>query len=549
MIARQRTNLNRTFAHNDESSLEPETARRLADAENALMELTAEFTQGMEERFGPIPTLNEAFLAMKTATEHLRGRDARSAVPAEEAALAALIKSKRNLRKLLGDGQSASQCRSFDRSMQQKLRTPPKKKDESPKQSAQDLRALAQRQRKLADDLKPQPQPGLSQSQSKEQSPPAPSSSPSQGKPQSSPAERQETAAREAERLKEALAKDPAVSELARQRMGDAAGTMRRAADDLKSGRDREAADRAGDAAGKLERLAEQVEGLKAADLAAKLAAAKALAQGLARQEADLATRAAREGDGQAAGARRRAEAGEQRGLAEGARTLDDWLGRFRTDAADESRELGESLRKAGAANPPREAAEAMDRAAEALAAGRVAEAGRDAGRAAGQLDALARDLDDARRAFVQPKLDQLLAAERQAARARDAVNSARDAADKARAEKALAELVKAVDALKPGASGNRPLAAAAANLADGVRNPRGGWGGPSRDPARPDGAPAWVPPGAYTRGLQDVITALQSTIQEMILKDALQARDEPVPPRYRSMVEEYYRVLSEDLR
>jgi hypothetical protein len=49
--------------------------------------------------------------------------------------------------------------------------------------------------------------------------------------------------------------------------------------------------------------------------------------------------------------------------------------------------------------------------------------------------------------------------------------------------------------------------------------------------------------------GVNRAIVALQSKIQDLILKDALLDKDEAVPPKYRKLVEEYYRVLSEDLR
>jgi hypothetical protein len=532
LIARQRSNLARTFAHADDGSLEPETARRLTETQTAIMELTAEFTQGMEERVGPVPALNEAFIAMTSARDALERRDPAAAIPAEETALAALIKAKQNLRKALSESQSASQCRNFDRQMQQKIRRDRKKKDEPPRQLAQSLRSLAQEQRKISDDLK---------TASSGSSPSSKPESSKSSNPGGSASARQDAALKKAEDVARQMKNDSSLSDLARDRMAEAKGQMERASDDLRTGQDAKAPADARDAAERLERLAEQVEGLKAADLAAKLAAAKALAQGLARQEADLAQRIGREE------ADAPTQAAEQRGLAEGAKTLDDWLRRFRTDAADESRPLSESLRRAAAANPPSESAEAMTEAAAMLAAGKPGADG-PAARAAGQLDALARDLDAARRAFVQPKLDQLLAAERQAAQTQEALRSARDEADMAKAEQAVADLLKTVDSLKPGSTGNRPLASATDTLAQSVQH-HGGWSRPSGGDFRPDGKPTWVPPRAYTNGVQDVIVALQSTIQEMILKDALQARDEPVPPRYKTMVEDYYRVLSEDLR
>jgi hypothetical protein len=57
------------------------------------------------------------------------------------------------------------------------------------------------------------------------------------------------------------------------------------------------------------------------------------------------------------------------------------------------------------------------------------------------------------------------------------------------------------------------------------------------------------VPPLVYAEGVPEVVKLLQAKIQEVILKDALLDKDEAVPPQYKALVEEYYRLLSEDLR
>jgi hypothetical protein len=44
-------------------------------------------------------------------------------------------------------------------------------------------------------------------------------------------------------------------------------------------------------------------------------------------------------------------------------------------------------------------------------------------------------------------------------------------------------------------------------------------------------------------------VQALQVKIQDIILKDILLDKDEPVPPQFKALVEEYYRVLSDDAR
>jgi hypothetical protein len=45
------------------------------------------------------------------------------------------------------------------------------------------------------------------------------------------------------------------------------------------------------------------------------------------------------------------------------------------------------------------------------------------------------------------------------------------------------------------------------------------------------------------------VMLALQTKIQEIMFDNELADRDGPVPTRYKEMVEDYYRVLSMDLR
>ena len=46
-----------------------------------------------------------------------------------------------------------------------------------------------------------------------------------------------------------------------------------------------------------------------------------------------------------------------------------------------------------------------------------------------------------------------------------------------------------------------------------------------------------------------ETIAALQAKIQEMVLENTLVERNGPVPPQYKNLVDDYYRVLSQDLR
>ena len=90
-------------------------------------------------------------------------------------------------------------------------------------------------------------------------------------------------------------------------------------------------------------------------------------------------------------------------------------------------------------------------------------------------------------------------------------------------------------------------MSQATAALADAVRSGAAGWTSPERTDNHHPGA--YAPPVVYDQSVRRVIRDLQTRIQEIILKDVLLDQDEAVPPQYQALVEEYYRVLSRDLR
>ena len=106
LIARQRDNLNRTFALERETTVGDAAAKRVARNQAELHAATDEFAQGIAAIAGPIPALEDAVAAMQSATAALEKKDIRTARPREEAALKGLIAARQNLRKLLK--QSAS---------------------------------------------------------------------------------------------------------------------------------------------------------------------------------------------------------------------------------------------------------------------------------------------------------------------------------------------------------------------------------------------------------------------------------------------------------
>jgi hypothetical protein len=542
LIARQRANLRRTFAQSEQPTVDAETMRRLSKTEQELATVTTEFADGMEARFGPMPCLREAITAMESAVTALDKPDAKGACSFEEAALAGLIQARQNIRKLLSQSNSsqASECRKFDVQQKQKLRPPKKDDKEDLAKLQQEIEKLAKEEKKFSEEIESKSDGGASLEQSPKESPKdsKPSQSKSGSKPgssssgesQGSPAERQEQAAQKAAELQRLVQKDDAMTDLARERMDNAAKAVRDSADAARDGRDRDAGKKAAEAAEELDRLARQVAALKAKDLANRLANAQRMAQELAKQQQGL-NKEGQKGKGQAAA---------QQGLSEEARSLADVLKRTETDADGTDPKLGKSLRQASEANPPAAIAEQMRRAADALRAGQNEQARKDGDQSAKMLDALAQQLDTTRRAFVQPQLEKLMAAEKKAAGVQKALNSVTNEQQKAEAEKKLADLRDTMESLQ---NADGKLSEAAGKLAQAVQ--RGGqWNGSSETPRG-----LYKPPVVYTDSVGRAIQGLQSRIQELILKDILLDKDEAVPPQYKKLVEEYYRVLSEDLR
>ena len=567
LIARQRVNVNRTFASERDQPVEDGTARRLARFEEELATETASFSDGIKAIAGPIPALENAAIAMKKATESLTAKNLVAARPLEESALNGLISARQNLRKLLKQSSSsqASACRSFDVKQLQKIRRPPA--DQTKKQLARlesDLRELARREQKFSEEIEAkgrggakldppdqqEQQPQNSQKPAKKSSSQQ-SGSPSGGKPSQGPesksglAEQQRQAADEAERLRQLARQDEALTDLTNRRLDAAAQAVSETAQTAESGRPEQAAQDARAAARKLESTARQVGALKARGLSEKLARARDLAQAIAKAEHELAQAIERQAtSGQTGGNSEKQLAGTQCELADEVAALADVLKQLKISAAEEQSALAETIGRAAQANPPEEVEKSMRRNITAIGAGRSAQAAHDAENAAQRLDALALDLESARRAAVQPQLDRLLVAEKQAAELQERLRSVRQSAQQGEAEKAISDLARLVENLAPSEGS---LSQAADKLASATRSGGASWTLNAK--IEPGHSGYFVPPVRYSAGVGDVVLALQAKIQEIMLDNALVERNGPVPPQYKSLVEDYYRVLSQDLR
>jgi len=567
LIARQRTNLNRTFGLERDRSVDGAAARRLATFEEELAAATAEFAGGLKAIGGPMPALDKAISAMRSATASLTAKELPSARSHEEAALKGLISVRQNIRKLLKQSSSsqASACRKFDRQQAQRIRRPPH--DERNQQLARlenDLRDLARREQKLSEEIEPRggggpkldPAPQKEERAKSSQKPSSKPSSKSAGSSSggnSSPnspsktslAEQQRQAVEEAEQLRQLARTDEALTDLANRRLDAAARTVQESARSTEAGRSAEAAEKARDAARKLESVARQVGALKAREWTDGLARERDLAQAIARAERELGKSLESGIESKEAGAATRsALAGRQRELAEDVAALADVLERLESGAALEHRELAQTIDRAARRNPPGEVEESMRQNAEVIGSGRTAQAARDADGAAERIDALAQDLESARRASVQPQLERLLAAEKQAALLQERLRSIRQSSQQAEADKAISDLVRLIENL---ANGEGALRQAADKLATATQSGVGGW--TRDDKIEPGHVGYFVPPIGYTEGLKAASLALQARIQEIMLDNALVERNGPVPPQYKDMVEDYYRVLSQDLR
>jgi hypothetical protein len=447
-------------------------------------------------------------------------------------------------------------------------------------------------------------EPPSKESSSSSSSSPKDSNKASQAR--SSTAEDQQRAAEEAQRLSQLAQKDRALTESAKARLEAAAKMVQESSDAMKDGKSAEAALKAREAARKLELAARQVGALKAKELADALARERDAAQAIARAERELGksldpgaelkegqtdlqsqksqngaqskqagtnrksgpgeskdgkdggpnglasskqgenrARSGATGSKMAGTGGRRDPAAKQRDLADDLRALADVLDRLRSDAALDYRELAQAIEQATRRNPPEEVEDSMRRNAEVIAADKKEQAARDAEAIALRLESLAQDLESVRREAVQPQLERLLAAEKQAAQLQERLRSMRQPSHLAEVEKGVAELSDLVDKLAPGQGSMRQ---AADRLNSAIHGAHTGVLTRS-DRVVDDATGYYVPPTGYNDGLLAVTLALQARIQEIILDSALADRDGRVPPRYREMVDDYYRVLSQDLR
>jgi hypothetical protein len=565
LIARQRVNLNRTFLVERDRSIGEAGIMRLATFEEELVAATTEFSEGLKELGAAVPALDDAVSSMRAATLALDAKDVATARPHEETALKLLVSTRRNLQKLLAQGNSgqSSAAQQFDRQQVQRIRRP-KQDDKELAELEEDLMELAELEEDFSEEIEAKgggganvdpPEKEKAQAKSEEEQPAQPAeeksrSAQKKGSNQKNQKEmdsraKQRRAAEEAERLRRLARRDKALTDLAKQRLEAAAKAVQDASQAMEQGRESDAARQAREAASKLKSAARQIGALKAKEITDRLARQRDLAQAIAKAERELGRdveRGAEPKDGTPPP--KEQLAGKQNQLADDVTALGDVLTQLKLAAAEELPELALSISRATAANPPADVEDAMRKNAAAIGGGQTEPAARSADRIAGQLDALAQDLESVRRQAIQPQLDRLLAAEKQAAELQDRLKSVKQKAQQGEAEKAFSDFAHTIDKLAPG---DGPVRETADNLTNASTSSHAGW--VWNDVTRDGEAGYFTPPVTYSGSLSAAILALQARIQEIVLDSALVERTGPVPPQYKNLVEDYYRVLSQDLR
>lgn len=146
LITEQREILGRTFASVQRGQTPDGLAAKLADDESELRTQTEDLTTALEEKVGPMPSLAEATKSMAQAEADLRAESMADGQVDEEHALAHLIAARRNLRKIMKQGNAQGKmARNVDQQQLKKRRKP----QPDPKQMQEQEQQLSELRKQL----------------------------------------------------------------------------------------------------------------------------------------------------------------------------------------------------------------------------------------------------------------------------------------------------------------------------------------------------------------------------------------------------------------
>jgi hypothetical protein len=299
-----------------------------------------------------------------------------------------------------------------------------------------------------------------------------------------------------------------------------------------------------------LDQLAEHLQGLSSADVVQRLALVEQLASRLhagEREVADQLQRSHQMTDQAPAHLSR-----VQNDLARQTETLADVLRHLEGEMLDDAPALRTSLAQLQDVHEPLQLAREMARLASTILSGQTAQAAAGTAAAANALSRLASELAALRRDVLQPHLDELLAAEVAAAELLQRIHDAQNTAGQAEIVARFAQLERQLAGLHMSTL-VQDASQSQADASSGGRQQqlRGGATQSARDSADVRGAePQFTYAGRSVNAeVRRIVNVLQTRIQDAILLTARMDADEPVPAKYRALVEEYYRALSDDLR
>jgi hypothetical protein len=606
LIARQRVNLNRAnrlARHKPTDRTAVEDPIQIASFEDSLLNLTKEFTTGVEALADVrVDALHKALDAMQASIDSLdRGRNS-EVPPAMSEAHKNLVGARRELVSLITNNPAmAAAMRSFNRKQIQKIRKP-KNKDEEAEELVERLEELAKEEEFVyaiiaAQQDNPVPLPGKQKgkaegkdaekkdAEKKEGEDPAKAEAkdaekkdqaeeaakgedkskanggdgktPGKGEGEDGDqggdapkkldrraiVEKQEKIADEIHDLEEKLKRLEAVSELAKARMAKAAEKVEETSGDLARGSAREAMDDAREGAGMLHELARQVKGEIAREEADKLAQARDLAQELARDEVDLAAQNPPQGSSGKPGEKPGKAAQGQSGQGLDPLTEAEQVARM----AEMAKTLEEWLKQIDKKGQGKTA----DAVGEILEKGDVDEIVERAGRmgervAGGKKEELGHEAKE---------LAALLEALGQSLEVLHRGIVAPELAAMVEFDRRLADLTEKLAKLKTEADVAAWKREAAALIRDlekaGVEGASG-----MADSLKSGGPFHWdADHRTYETGeivptkLKGISFQIKERVQELILKDLASARDEATPPEFRELVDRYYEVISKGAR
>lgn len=212
----------------------------------------------------------------------------------------------------------------------------------------------------------------------------------------------------------------------------------------------------------------------------------------------------------------------QQEQLAGSGEELADVVDQLLAEATNQDWQIQRALAEQTAAAAPRQAVEKMQEAAKSLAQDQTASTSTSGRQASDILKRFAAGVKQVEQTMAPVRLAELQKAEMLVASLRKELRRADTLAEQAMVNTGVRQFVESI---APLARNDRALAEALESL------PRLASASEVSD-----------------EGLRKVDEVLQQRIQEAILSGAMQQTVGAVPPQYTDMVEEYYRVLSEDI-